>query len=121
MSVSDNKMNVELSRLLPILCHIAVAKPTSYFHQTGNAKALDGRKSLKSLRAVLGAFVPGLIIWAIIEATVGQTTDPAPVTIRQFLDQAPRWNETNLLRFQGVVTASLPDKTYFLQDGDAGV
>ena len=43
------------------------------------------------------------------------------VTIRQFLDGARGWGETNFLRLQGVVTASLSDRTYFLQDGDAGV
>jgi len=48
-------------------------------------------------------------------------TNPPLVTIRQFLDGARQWGETNNLRLQGVVTASLSDKTYFLQDGDAGV
>ena len=48
-------------------------------------------------------------------------TLPPLVTIRQFLDDARQWGETNNLRLQGVVTASLSDKTCFIQDGDAGV
>src|SRR6185436_4439740 len=69
----------------------------------------------------------GLGIWAATEAGVAQTivsaspTNPPLVTIRQFLDGARGWGETNILRLQGVVTASQSDKTYFLQDGDAGV
>ena len=50
----------------------------------------------------------------------GDTTPPL-ITIRQFFDSASERSETNFLRLQGVVTASLADKTYFLQDGDAGV
>lgn len=50
----------------------------------------------------------------------GDTNLPL-TTIRQFLDGARGWGETRTLRLQGVVTASLWDKTYFLQDGDAGV
>ena len=48
-------------------------------------------------------------------------TNPPLVSIQQFLEGARLWGETNNLRLQGVVTASLSDKTYFLQDGDAGV
>ena len=64
------------------------------------------------LRALAGAAAPG------------PATPPAQlplVTIRQLLGGARAWGETNSLRLQGVVTAVLPDKTYFLQDGDAGV
>jgi PAS domain S-box-containing protein len=48
-------------------------------------------------------------------------TNPPLVTIPQFLDGARQWGETNNLRLQGVVTATLDDKTYFIQEGDAGV
>ena len=51
----------------------------------------------------------------------GGVTNFPVVTIRQFLDSARAWGETNFFRLQGVVTASLTDKTYFIQDGDAGV
>ena len=68
-------------------------------------------------------------LWASLNAVVAevpasahhQQTNPPLVTIRQFLDHAREWGETNDLRLQGVVTASLADKSYFLQDGDAGV
>ena len=43
------------------------------------------------------------------------------ITIRQFFDGARGWGETHFVRLQGVVTASLSDRTYFLQDGDAGL
>jgi PAS domain S-box-containing protein len=66
-----------------------------------------------------------LLICLGLAPAVAQTSGPATnhplVTIRQFLTSAPAWGETNVVRLQGVVTASLSDKTYFLQDGDAGL
>ena len=52
---------------------------------------------------------------------IDRDNNPPLVTIRQFLDGDRGWSETNLLKLQGVVTASLSDNSYFLQNGDAGV
>ena len=63
-----------------------------------------------------------LFIWPQTSSQAAEpATNPPLVTIREFLDGGRRWSETNRLRLQGVVTASLSDKTYFLQNGDAGV
>jgi hypothetical protein len=95
--------------------------------QIVNVKSIRPQNVGKCFQSVLCGFFLGLIVSpdAELGAAVGAAApaDPGPrvVTIREFLDGARGWGETNVLRLRGVVTASLADKTYFLQDGDAGV
>jgi signal transduction histidine kinase len=42
------------------------------------------------------------------------------ITIRQFLDGAPSWGEGEPVRVRGTVTHSISDKTFFIQEADAG-
>ena len=78
-----------------------------------------------AIRASLLAWLWGSLAVSGAEApdplTQRGETNPPLITIRQFLESGREWHETNVLRLQGVVTASLLDQTYFLQDGDAGV
>src|SRR5262249_43563768 len=53
-------------------------------------------------------------------ATRANPTNPPLITLRQFLDGAPQWGESRLVRVRGTVTHSISDKTFFIQDGDAG-
>ncbi len=46
--------------------------------------------------------------------------NPPLLTIRQFLDGASDWGEAKQVRVRGTVTHSISDKTFFIQDGDAG-
>ncbi len=45
---------------------------------------------------------------------------PPLVTIRQFLDGAPSWGEGRRVRVRGTVTHSISDRTFFIQEADAG-
>jgi signal transduction histidine kinase len=42
------------------------------------------------------------------------------ITIKEFLEGARSWGEERVVRVRGVVTHSISDKTFFIQDGDAG-
>ena len=46
---------------------------------------------------------------------------PRLVTIQQFLKEADTWGERTLITVRGIVTHSISDKTFFIQDGNAGV
>ena len=54
------------------------------------------------------------------DGVTGAATNPPLTTIRQFLNDAPAWGEGRLARVQGTVTHSISDKTFFIQQGDAG-
>lgn len=62
----------------------------------------------------------GLAGAAAADVSPAGTTDPPLVTIRQFLDQAPVWGEGRHVRVRGIVTHSISDRTFFIQEGDAG-
>ncbi len=47
-------------------------------------------------------------------------TNPPVISIRQFLDGAHAWGEGRLVRVRGTVTHSISDKTFFIQEGEAG-
>jgi signal transduction histidine kinase len=48
------------------------------------------------------------------------SASPPLITIRQFLDGARSWGEGKQVRVRGTVTHSISDKTFFIQDADAG-
>jgi signal transduction histidine kinase len=54
------------------------------------------------------------------EILVTQASGPSLITIREFLDGAPAWGEGRQVRVRGTVTHSISDKTFFIQEGDAG-
>jgi signal transduction histidine kinase len=73
----------------------------------------------------------GVVLWAGLSGrgaaaadadavTRASATNPPLITLRQFLDGAPVWGENRPVRVRGTVTHSISDKTYFIQEGDAG-
>lgn len=53
-------------------------------------------------------------------ASPADTSGPPLVTIRQFLDGALSWGQEKRVRVRGTVTHSISDKTFFIQEADAG-
>jgi signal transduction histidine kinase len=49
-----------------------------------------------------------------------EPSGPPLMTIRQFLDGAPSWGEGRQVRVRGTVTHSISDRTFFIQEADAG-
>lgn len=58
--------------------------------------------------------------WAPTEGGVGVRSEIPLVTLQQFLAGAPKWGESRKIHVRGTVTHVISDKTFFIQDGDAG-
>lgn len=58
--------------------------------------------------------------WAPAEGGGSIRSEVPLVTIQQFLADATNWGESRRIRVLGTVTHSISDKTFFIQDGDAG-
>lgn len=75
-----------------------------------------------------GRVLCGWMLWAAVCGNTAEVevageikTSSLPlVTIRQFLDGARLWGEQRTVRLRGTVTHCISDKTFFIQDGDAG-
>ncbi|MBI3867915.1 MAG: response regulator [Verrucomicrobia bacterium] len=65
------------------------------------------------------------ILFCLLKATAAQTppadSEPRDLTIRQFLDTARALGEARRVRLAGTVIHSISDRTFFIQEGDAGV
>lgn len=79
---------------------------------------------MRSLPQWLGA-------WLVLACLAGNAAEFSPVsevqtssvpliTIRAFLDEAPAWGEQRTVRVRGTVTHVISDRTFFIQDGEAG-
>jgi hypothetical protein len=62
----------------------------------------------------------GLLTFGVMAQAPAETNLPL-TTIRTFLDQSRAWGEQAQVRLRGTVAHSTSDKTFFIQDGDAGV
>lgn len=69
---------------------------------------------------VAGLPIFGAALAAELEGGTNPATNPPLTTLREFLDKAPAWGEERLVRVQGTVTHSISDKTFFIQEGEAG-
>jgi signal transduction histidine kinase len=93
---------------------------------TGSAKAFLPMGSRVGASLILfcfwaaGVVVPSTQAAAESDGVTGAATNPPLTTIQQFLNDAPAWGEGRLVRVQGTVTHSISDRTFFMQEGDAG-
>jgi len=55
-----------------------------------------------------------------VGTTAAGAANPPLILIRQFLDGAPSWGEERSVRMRGTVTHSISDRTFFIQEADAG-
>jgi len=80
-------------------------------------------RGLRRLRTggVLGCLFLSLIMQGadLAEKVTANDTNLPLITVRQFLDAASGWGEGRRVRMRGVVTHSISDKTFFIQEGDA--
>ena len=73
----------------------------------------------------VGIALTGLAAAAVAADSVNDSRTPSPVprlvTIHQFLQEADTWGERTLFTVRGVVTHSISDRTFFIQEGNSGV
>jgi len=71
-------------------------------------------------QAACGLATIASLFGAATETLIDQVSPPLN-SIAEFLENARAWGEERRVRVEGTVTCSLSDRTYFIQDGEAGI